>query len=86
MPNLKQKSTWSNRDAPISAVIAGALRYPCFDDLVTLACEVGIDTLEQAAASLKSDGRLTGTGAETVDRMLGNIRWAMEHNDDDGSG
>jgi len=82
---LSTKSTWSNCHAPPEAILTGALLYPCFDDLLVLACRTdgqgraGLDALERIAAKLKIDGRLRGCGAEIIDRMLGNIRWAMDH-------
>ncbi len=70
--------TWSNRNAPLSAVLAGALLRPRLADLVRLSLHYGHESLQQAFIALVAAKRLRGGTEKEVERILNNVRIGVE--------
>lgn len=77
---------WPNRNAPTRAVLASALMYPRFKDLVRFSLEHGTDTLRDVLRDLVQSGAMPAQAAEELERTLDNIacgisrhREAREH-------
>ena len=54
--DLSYPYTWSNRNAPVSALLANALPRPNLDDLVRLELRYGADALDAAFRRLVAEG------------------------------